>query len=96
VAALEDGAPVTWTATVAVERAGARDVFHAVASQRIRIGYIVCAANSPLCGTEAELQSSPDGLFAPQVTCQRCAVIAAREHISISGTEPATTTRRTT
>ena len=104
-AACPGGAAVTWTATatVAVEPAGhriskriPRDVYHLVASQRVRLGSVTCGAGEPLCGTEAALLPCPDGLFPPSVTCHICAAIATREHISISGTEPVTTTRRTT
>ena len=86
---------MTRGATVAVKPAGPRvskrvpkDVFHLIASQRIRIGYIVCGAGESLCGTSAELQQCADGLFAPQVTCPVCAALAARERISVGGTEP--------
>lgn len=86
---------MTRTATVALEPAGPRvskrvprDVYHAIAGQRVRVGYIVCAAGEPLCGIRATLQPCPAGLFPPQVTCQVCATVAAREGISIIGTEP--------
>jgi hypothetical protein len=79
------------TATVAVEPAGPRiskrlpqGVYHAVASQRVRLGYVTCGPGEPLCGTTAALQPCPDGLFPPSVTCPLCAALVARERISIS------------
>jgi hypothetical protein len=81
-------------ATVALEPAGPRiskrvpqDVYHLVASEPVKVGYIVCNPSEPLCGTTATLQSAPDGLFAPAVTCSACAAIAEREHIAVSSPE---------
>ena len=90
---------MTRTATVGLERGGPRDLFHAIAAQSIRIGYVSCATGEALCGTTATLLPCPDGLFAPQVTRHTCAVIAAREGITVGGTasspQPEGATRRT-
>jgi hypothetical protein len=79
---------VTLAATVALEAARPRDVYHAVAAQPVRIGFILCSSGEPLCGTTAALELCPDDLFPPEVTCSRCAVIAAREGIAVAGTVP--------
>lgn len=77
-------------ATVAVEPAGPRiskrvpqDVYHAVASERIKVGYVTCGPGEPLCGTTAALEPCREGLFAPAVTCPLCAAIAERERIVV-------------
>ncbi len=40
-----------------------KDVYHAIATERVQLGYVTCGPGEPLCGTEAELRPCPDGLF---------------------------------
>jgi hypothetical protein len=63
---------------------GGRVVIHAAANQQMSIG-MGYAPGEALCGSLAELAECEPGLFPPLVTCQRCAAVAAAEHIEITG-----------
>ncbi len=77
---------MTRAATVSLEAATTGDVYHAIACQPLRIGYVVCAEGEPLCGTTTALLPCPDGLYPPQVTCHTRAAITVGERISVAGT----------
>lgn len=57
-------------------------IVHAVTAAAIT-GGSGWGAGEPLCGTFADLERCPAGLFTASVTCSRCMSIAAREHIQI-------------
>jgi hypothetical protein len=82
----------TRQAVLAAERGTRRSaagVYHLIASQPLRLGYILCAIGEPLCGTTAALQPCLGASFAAAATCHICAALAEREHILIEGTEAA-------
>ncbi len=72
-------APLAYPARQAFGRAS---VVHAVTAARIP-GGSGWGPGEPLCGTFADLQPCPPGLFAPPVTCTRCQAVADREGITI-------------
>jgi hypothetical protein len=63
------------TAYPARQTFGRTAVVHAVASQRIDLPRLTLGRGEPLCGTFAELQPCPPGLFIEPVTCTRCLAV---------------------
>jgi hypothetical protein len=61
---------------------GRAAVVHAVTAAAIP-GGSGWGAGEPLCGTFADLEPCPPGLFAQPVTCTRCLAVAEREQIEI-------------
>ena len=79
-------------AALAIERGtrrAAARVYHLIASQPIRLGYITCAEGEPLCGTGAPLQRCLQAMAADSATCHICAALAEREQILMEGAEAA-------
>jgi len=77
----------TATAYAARQMFGRTAVVHAVASQRINLPRLTLGRGEPLCGTLAELQPCPPGLFAEPVTCTRCVAVIAATHVTIGDPE---------
>ena len=73
----------TPTAYPARQKFGRSSVVHAVASQRIDLPRLTLGRGEPLCGTFADTQPCPAGLFAEPVTCTRCLAVAGAVHIEI-------------
>lgn len=74
--------PSTAGAHPARQTFGRAAVVHAVTAAQIP-GGSGWGPDEPLCGTFADLEPCPPGLFAEPVTCTRCLTVAAREHITI-------------
>ena len=70
------------TAYPARQTFGRRSIAHAVTAAVIP-GGSGWGAGEPLCGTFADLEPCPPGLFAQPVTCTRCLAVAEREQIEI-------------
>jgi hypothetical protein len=61
---------------------GRGEIVHAVAAPGIEELF---GPEEPLCGTFADLEPCPPGLFPQPVTCSRCLATAERNHITIGG-----------
>jgi hypothetical protein len=66
----------------------AREAYHAVADQAIKVGFITRAPDTALCGNPGPWADIPDGLFPPLVSCRACQHITAKQHITVTGGMP--------
>lgn len=75
--------PDAGAAYPARQRFARGSVVHAVTAMKIPAGS-GWGPGEPLCGTFADLEPCPPGLFAEPVTCTRCVAVAEREHVTIA------------
>lgn len=64
---------------------GRTAVVHAVAAQRVDVPRLTLGRGEPLCGTFADLEPCPPGLFAATVTCGRCLAVIEQVHVEVTG-----------
>jgi hypothetical protein len=88
-------APARRTAHIEYQPAGldssggrAREAYHAIADQALKVGFITRQPGTALCGNPGPWADIPDGLFPPLVTCRACQHITAKTHITITGSMP--------
>jgi hypothetical protein len=88
-------APARPTAHIEYQPAGpglhgrrAREAYHAITDQKLKIGYRTRYSGDALCGAPGPWADIPDGLFPPLVTCRACQHITVRLHITITGGIP--------
>lgn len=58
-------------------------IVHAVAAQRVNLPRLTLGPGEPLCGTFADLEPCPPGLFTEAVTCSRCIAVIECQPIEI-------------
>jgi len=73
-----------------LDRSGrrARETYHAVADQAVRVGFITRTPGTALCGSPGPWADIPDALFPPVVTCRACQHITAKQHVTVTGGMP--------
>ena len=66
----------------------AREAYHVITDQAVKVGFITRAPGTALCGNPGPWADIPDGLFPPLVTCRACQRITVKEHITVTGGMP--------
>ena len=66
----------------------AREAYHAITDQAVKVGFITRRPDTALCGAPGPWADIPDGLFPPLVTCRACQHVTANAHITIIGGLP--------
>ena len=66
----------------------AREAYHAVTDQAVKVGFLTRHPGDALCGSPGPWADIPDGLFPPLVSCRACRHITAGLHITVTGGMP--------